>query len=134
MKMDFFMKIRIALGLCLVLGAGFLSVRAADNPAQAAARRLWNKNLASRTPGNPQSLTTATNTLSEALVEQTGNSATNVTETVPEKTVAPKIAPVTTNPVAAPTAERSGGSRFQRSRAGYYRAGLPLLPLSLRRL
>jgi len=33
-----FMNIRIFLGLCVVLGAGFISVRAADTPAQAAAR------------------------------------------------------------------------------------------------
>jgi hypothetical protein len=32
------MKTRILLGLCVFLGAGFISVRAADNPAQAAAR------------------------------------------------------------------------------------------------
>jgi hypothetical protein len=31
-------KTRIVLGLCVLLGAGFISVRAADNPAQAAAR------------------------------------------------------------------------------------------------
>jgi hypothetical protein len=36
--LDNFMKIRIFLGLCVVLGASFISVRAADNPAQAAAR------------------------------------------------------------------------------------------------
>ena len=34
------MKTRIALGLCILLGAGFISVRAADNPAQAAARAV----------------------------------------------------------------------------------------------
>jgi hypothetical protein len=28
------------LGLCILLGAGFISVRAADNPAQAAARAV----------------------------------------------------------------------------------------------
>jgi hypothetical protein len=32
------MKIGIVLGLCILLGAGFISARAADNPAQAAAR------------------------------------------------------------------------------------------------
>jgi hypothetical protein len=31
-------KTRIVLGLCILLGAGFISARAADNPAQAAAR------------------------------------------------------------------------------------------------
>jgi hypothetical protein len=38
MKMEPIMKIRISLGLCLVLGTGFIPLRAADNPAQAAAR------------------------------------------------------------------------------------------------
>jgi hypothetical protein len=33
-------KIRIVLGLCILLGAGFISARAADNPAQAAARAV----------------------------------------------------------------------------------------------
>jgi hypothetical protein len=32
------MKTRIVLGLFILLGAGFISARAADNPAQAAAR------------------------------------------------------------------------------------------------
>jgi hypothetical protein len=36
--LNHFMKTRIVLGLCVLLGAGFISVRAADNPAQAAAR------------------------------------------------------------------------------------------------
>ncbi len=31
-------KTGIVLGLCILLGAGFISARAADNPAQAAAR------------------------------------------------------------------------------------------------
>jgi hypothetical protein len=33
-------KTRIILGLCILLGAGFISARAADNPAQAAARAV----------------------------------------------------------------------------------------------
>jgi len=103
MKMDSFMKIRIALGLCVVLGAGFISIRAADNPAQAAARvaleRMLNPPDDSPTPSLP-----ATNTLSETLVEQPGKSAANVTETVPEKAVTPQTAPVATTPVAAPAA------------------------------
>jgi hypothetical protein len=32
------MKTTVILGLCILLGAGFISARAADNPAQAAAR------------------------------------------------------------------------------------------------
>ena len=33
-------KTGIVLGLCILLGAGFISARAADNPAQAAARAV----------------------------------------------------------------------------------------------
>ncbi len=36
--LNHFAKTRIILGLCLVMGAGCMSVRAVDNPAQAAAR------------------------------------------------------------------------------------------------
>ena len=36
--MNHFIKTKIVLGLCVLLGASFISVRAADNPAQAAAR------------------------------------------------------------------------------------------------
>jgi hypothetical protein len=34
------MKTAVILGLCILLGAGFISARAADNPAQAAARAV----------------------------------------------------------------------------------------------
>ena len=97
------MKIRVALGLCVALGAGFISVRAADTPAQAAARAALEPMLAQ--PGNSQVRSLpATNTLSEAVVEQPAQSATTVTEPIPEKAVAPQIAPVATTPVAAPVA------------------------------
>jgi len=90
--MDNFMKIRVALGLCVVLGAGFFSVRAADTPAQAAARvaleQMLNPPDDSQTPSLP-----ATNTLSEAMVEQPGESVTTVSETVPEKAVTPQTNP-----------------------------------------
>jgi hypothetical protein len=103
MKMDNFMKIRIALGLCVVLGAGFFSVRAADTPAQAAARVALEQKLNHPDDSPTQSLP-ATNTLSQTVVEQPGKSATNVTEIVPEKAVTPQTAPVATTPVAAPVA------------------------------
>jgi len=103
MKMGNSMKIRVALGLCVALGAGFISVRAADTPAQAAARAALEPMLAQ--PGNSQVRSLpATNTLSEAVVEQPAQSATTVTEPIPEKAVAPQIAPVATTPVAAPVA------------------------------
>jgi hypothetical protein len=102
-KMDNFMKIRIALGLFVVLGAGFISVRAADTPAQAAARVALEQKLNHPDDSPVQSLP-ATNTLSEAVVEQPAKSATTVTETVPEKAVTPQTTPVATTPVAAPAA------------------------------
>jgi hypothetical protein len=104
MKMDNFMKIRIALGLCVVLGVSFISVRAADTPAQAAARAALEQKLSQPNAWEPQPLTTATNTPSKAVVEQPGKSATNVTAAVPEKAVTPQTAPVATTPVAAPVA------------------------------
>jgi hypothetical protein len=97
------MKIRVALGLCVVLGAGFISVRAADTPAQAAARVALEQKLNHPDDSPAQSLP-ATNTLSEAVVEQPGKSATTVTETVPEKAVTPQTTPVATTPLAAPAA------------------------------
>jgi hypothetical protein len=103
MKMDNSMKIRVALGLCVVLGTGFISVQAADTPAQAAARAALEPMLAQ--PGNSQVRSLpATNTLSKAAVEQPAQSATTVTGPIPEKAVTPQIAPVATTPVAAPAA------------------------------
>ena len=102
--MDHFLKIRITLGLCVVLGASFNSVRAADNPAQAAARAALEQKLSQSDAWEPQSLTTATNTPSKAVVEQPGKAATNITGTVSEKAVTPQTAPVATTPVVAPTA------------------------------
>ena len=46
------MKTGIVLGLCILLGAGFISVRAADNPAQAAARAALLQKL--NEPDRPQ--------------------------------------------------------------------------------
>ncbi len=55
------MKTRIILGLCVVLGVGCISVRAADNPAQAAARAALEQKLnelhhpqTSQTPQTPR--------------------------------------------------------------------------------
>ena len=97
------MKIRVALGLCVVLGAGFISVRAADTPAQAAARAALIQKL-NQPDDSPTQLLPATNTLSKAVVEQPAKSATTVTETVPEKAVTPQTAPVAAPPVVAPAA------------------------------
>ena len=39
------MKTKIVLSLCILLGLGFISARAADNPAQAAARAALQQKL-----------------------------------------------------------------------------------------
>jgi hypothetical protein len=101
MKMDNSMKIRVFLGLCVVLGAGFISVRAADTPAQAAARAALEQMLNRPDDSQTQSLP-ATNTLSKAVVEQRGKPATSVTETILAKAVTPQTAPVATTPVPVP--------------------------------
>ena len=97
------MKIRIALGLCAVLGASFFSIRAADTPAQATARAALEQKL-NHPDNSPTWSLPATNTLPEAVVEQPGESAANVAEIVPEKAPAPETAPLATAPVAAPVA------------------------------
>ena len=97
------MKIRIALSLCIVLSADFISVRAADTPAQAAARAALIQKL-NQPDNSPTRSLPATNTLSQAVVEQPAKSATTATETVPEKAVTPQTDPVATTPAAAPAA------------------------------
>ena len=53
------MKTRIILGLFILLGAGFISARAADNPAQAAARASLVQKLNDLDrPQTPQTLQT----------------------------------------------------------------------------
>jgi hypothetical protein len=56
------MKTRIVLGLFILLGTGFISARAADNPAQAAARASLVQKLKEldrpQTPQTPQTLQT----------------------------------------------------------------------------
>jgi hypothetical protein len=95
-----FMNIRIFLGLCVVLGAGFISVRAADNPAQAAARVALEQKLSQPDAWEPQPLTAAP-TPSVAVVQQPGKSAANVTGTVAEKAVTPQTDLAPTTPVPA---------------------------------
>ena len=98
-----FMKTTIFVGLCVALGASFISVRANDTPAQAAARAALEQKL--NDLSHPQTEPPpATNTPSGAVVVQPGQSATNVTETVPAKAVTPQTAPAATTPVAAPAA------------------------------
>ena len=97
-----FMNIRIFLGLCVVLGAGFISVRAADNPAQAAARVALEQKM--NELDRLQTPLPVPVTLSKAMLEQPGESAAKETGTVSVKAVTPQTAPVPTTPVAASAA------------------------------
>jgi len=103
LKMDNFTKIIIVLGLCLILGAGSISLSAADNPAQAAARAALLQKLNEPDGPHTRSLP-ATNPPSEAVVEQPAKPAKDTTETVPEKAEASPIASLATTPEAAPAA------------------------------
>jgi hypothetical protein len=97
------MTIRIFLGLCVILGASFISVRAADTPAQAAARvallQKMNELDNAQTPPPPVLVAS-----SKVVVKQPGKSAANVTGTVAEKTVTPQTTPAPITPMAAPAA------------------------------
>ena len=102
--------IRIFLGLCVILGASFISVRAGDTPAQAAARvaLLQKMNELDNAQTPPPVLVAS----SKAVVKQPGKSAANVTGTVAEKTVTPQTTPVPITPVAAPAAVAPAMSRL----------------------
>ena len=93
--------IQLILGLCVVLGVSAISVRAADNPAQAAARVALEQKMYEL--DHPQTLLPPVRvTRSEAVVKQPVQYAANVTGTVSQKAVTPQTAPASTTPVAAP--------------------------------
>ena len=93
--------IQFILGLCVVLGVSAISVRAADNPAQAAARvaleqKMYELDHAQTLPPPVQV------TRSQAVVKQPVQYAANVTGTVSPKAATPQTAPAPTTPVTAP--------------------------------
>jgi hypothetical protein len=100
--LNHFMKIKIALGLCIVLGAGFSSFGVADNPAQAAARAALEQKLQQPNAWEPQPLTEMTSLPSVAMVEPSGKSVAGVARTASAKAVTPQTVPATTPRVAAP--------------------------------
>jgi hypothetical protein len=102
--------IRIFLGLCVILGASFISVRAGDTPAQAAARvaLLQKMNELDNAQTPPPVLVAS----SKAVVKQPGKSAANVTGTLAEKAVTPQTTPAPITPVAAPAAVAPAMSRL----------------------
>jgi hypothetical protein len=102
--------IRIFLGLCVILGASFISVRAGDTPAQAAARvaLLQKMNELDNAQTPPPVLVAS----SKAVVKQPGKSAANVTGTLAEKAVTSQTTPAPITPVAAPAAVAPAMSRL----------------------
>ncbi|MFZ0828913.1 MAG: hypothetical protein WAO02_15965 [Verrucomicrobiia bacterium] len=99
LQVDLLMKIRVYLGLCVILGASCISVRASDNPAQAAARVALEQKLSQSDAWDPQPLTPAVTTPSVAVVEPPVKSAANATGTVSGKVVVP----ASTTPLVAAT-------------------------------
>jgi hypothetical protein len=101
------MNIRISLGLCVVLGVICPSVRAADNPAQAAARVILEQKLSQPDAWEPQPLTPALTTTSAASVQRPVKSVANVARTIYRKAVASRPTQAPTTPLAAPAAAAS---------------------------
>ncbi len=97
------MKSRIFLGLCIVLGAGCLAVRAADTPAQAAARVALEQKLSRSDAWEPQPLT-AVITPAMGVVGQPVKSTATATGTVSGKAVISQSTLASTAPKAAPAA------------------------------
>jgi hypothetical protein len=100
--MDNFMKIRIFLGLCVVLGVSPVSAQASDNPAQAAARAALEQKLSQPDAWEPQPLTPMT-TPSVIVVQQPVKSAASTTANIAAHTAASTTARTAVSPVASAT-------------------------------
>ena len=97
------LKSRITLGLCVVLGTGFVSVQAADNPSQAACRAALEQKLKEPNAWEPQPLTETANLPSVARKETTDKPAAGIAGTASVKTTVPqKTAPVSVSRVTTP--------------------------------
>jgi hypothetical protein len=95
--------IQLILGLCVVLGVSAITVRAVDNPAQAAARVALEQKMYEL--DHPQTLLPPVRVIhSEAAGIQPVKYAANVTGTVSTKAVTPQTAPAPTTIVAASVA------------------------------
>ncbi len=91
--------IQLILGLCVVLGVSSISVRAADNLAQAAARVAMEQKMSEL--DQSQALLAVPVTRSKAVVEQPGSPAASLTGTVSKKVATPQIVLASATPVAA---------------------------------
>jgi hypothetical protein len=94
--------IQFILGLCVILGVSSISVRAADNPAQAAARVALEQKMYELDHALTPPVVSVIR--SKAVVGQPGKSAANVTATVSKKAVTPQPALAPTTPATASTA------------------------------
>ena len=101
--LNHFMKTRFTLGLCVVLGAGSMAVRGADNPAQAAARAALEQKLSRPDAWEPQPLTSATApaTPAVAMAEPPVKFTAKVTGPVSWKTATSPTAPASATPMVA---------------------------------
>lgn len=95
------MKIRIILGLCAILAANGISVQAADNPAQAAARMALEIKLRQPNAWEPQALTPVTLSSSVTMAQPPAKSEASITGAVSKKAVTPQTTLASTAPVAA---------------------------------
>ena len=97
-----FMKHKIFLGLCVVLGAGFISVSAADNPAQAACRAVLDQKLKQPNAWEPQPLTEETSLPSVAMVASSVKPVASIARTDSVKAAAPQTASAPITRAVAP--------------------------------
>ena len=107
-----FIKSRITLSLCIVLGTGFVPVQAADNAAQAACRAVLEQKLKQANAWDPQPLTEAADASAVATAAPAGKPAVSVASmagtastrtTTPQKTVTASASQATAPVPAAPT-------------------------------
>jgi hypothetical protein len=101
-SLNHFMRTKIALSLCIILGAGFSAFGGADNPAQAAARKALEQKLQQPNAWEPQPLTEAASLPSVAMAEPAGKSAAGVARTAAVRTTAPQTVPVSKARAASP--------------------------------
>ena len=97
-----FMKHKIFLGLCVVLGAGFISALAADNPAQAVCRAVLDQKLKQPNAWEPQPLTEETSLPAVAMVASSVKPVASIARTASVKAAALQTAPVPITRSAAP--------------------------------
>ena len=100
-RLNRFMKNRIHLCLCVVLGASLISVRAADTPIQAAARAALEQKLYELDHPQAMQAPVPAKTLA-SVAEQPAKATANTTGTFFGKNVALQTVPAPAIPIASP--------------------------------